>query len=84
MSGFNPASNATSNLPQSHVIFYDNVFVENLKAQTLRTSLWYEQSMRLIRRQTVRVPWLHHCVAHRNVGKPRITSLSPAPTIGML
>jgi hypothetical protein len=38
--------------------------------------------MRLIRRQTVRVTWLHHCVALRNVGKPRITSLSPAPTIG--
>ena len=53
----------------------------------LRTPLWYEQSMRLIRRQTVRVTWLHHCVALRNVGKPRmprITSRSPAPTIGML
>jgi hypothetical protein len=34
MAGFSPASNATSNLPQSHIIFYDNVFVENLKAQT--------------------------------------------------
>ena len=34
MSGFNPVSNATSNLPQSHVTHYDRVFVENLKAQT--------------------------------------------------
>jgi hypothetical protein len=32
MSGFSP--NATSNLPQSRVIFCDNVFVENLKTQT--------------------------------------------------
>ena len=34
MSRFNPVSNATSNLPQSHVTHYDRVFVENLKAQT--------------------------------------------------
>lgn len=34
MAGFNPSSNATSNLPQSRVIFYDKRFIENLKAQT--------------------------------------------------
>jgi hypothetical protein len=39
MSGFNPVSNATSNLPQSHVTHYDRVFVENLKAQTPAASM---------------------------------------------
>ncbi len=34
MAGFNPASNVTSNLPQSRVIYYDKRFIENLKAQT--------------------------------------------------
>src|SRR6202790_5667680 len=34
MAGFNPASNTTSNLPQSRVIYYDKRFIENLKAQT--------------------------------------------------
>jgi hypothetical protein len=34
MAGFNPASNSTSNLPQSRVIYYDKRFIENLKAQT--------------------------------------------------
>jgi hypothetical protein len=34
MAGFNPASNLTSNLPQSRVIYYDKRFIENLKAQT--------------------------------------------------
>lgn len=34
MSGYNPASNQTSNLPQSRIIFYDKRFIENLKAQT--------------------------------------------------
>lgn len=34
MPGYNPASNGTSNLPQSTVIYYDKKFVENLKAQT--------------------------------------------------
>lgn len=30
MAGYNPASNQTSNLPQSRVIFYDKKFIENL------------------------------------------------------
>lgn len=34
MSGFNPSSNGTGNLPQSRVIYYDKRFIENLKAQT--------------------------------------------------
>lgn len=34
MAGYNPASNTTSNLPQSRVIYYDKRFIENLKAQT--------------------------------------------------
>lgn len=34
MSGYNPASNTTSNLPQSRIIYYDKRFIENLKAQT--------------------------------------------------
>ncbi len=34
MAGYNPASNSTSNLPQSRVIYYDKRFIENLKAQT--------------------------------------------------
>ena len=34
MSGYNPASNQTNNLPQSRIIFYDKRFIENLKAQT--------------------------------------------------
>lgn len=34
MAGYNPASNATSNLPQSRVISYDKKFIQNLKAQT--------------------------------------------------
>jgi len=34
MAGYNPASNTTSTLPQSRVIYYDKRFIENLKAQT--------------------------------------------------
>lgn len=34
MSGYSPASNLTSNLPQSTVIHYDKSFVKNLKAET--------------------------------------------------
>jgi N4-gp56 family major capsid protein len=34
MTGYNPASNQTSNLPQSRIIYYDKRFIENLKAQT--------------------------------------------------
>src|SRR5579885_2973808 len=34
MAGYNPASNVTSNLPQSRVISYDKKFIQNLKAQT--------------------------------------------------
>lgn len=30
MSGYNPASNQTSNLPQSRIIYYDKRFIENL------------------------------------------------------
>jgi hypothetical protein len=30
MAGYNPASNTTSNLPQSRVIYYDKRFIENL------------------------------------------------------
>lgn len=34
MSGYTPAQNTTSNLPQSTVKYYDKKFRENLKAQT--------------------------------------------------
>src|SRR5580693_2130306 len=34
MSGYNPASTNTSNLPQSTITFYDSKFIENLKLNT--------------------------------------------------
>lgn len=35
MSGYNPASTSTANLPQSTITFYDRKFIENLKLNTL-------------------------------------------------